>query len=182
MDIFLADTKLNISRGVPAAGLRVRRLVPAQGPPRARPLRPARTTSAAGARAHPRVEREHLRRAYDLVVGFGQATDRPARPRLQGRNRRPAREPDGRARGAPPRPRLRAADPRLAGRAVPVRRSEPAYIDERIPHLSKLMAPTAESVVERARSASSDQRRRGPRSASERRRPGRRRARPRQAG
>ncbi len=60
MDLVCQDTQLNISRGLPEAGLRLRRLVPAQGPARDDLPRQDARRRAADARGNPAVEPGHI--------------------------------------------------------------------------------------------------------------------------
>ena len=95
--------------GVPSSGLRVRRLVPAQGPASHHPPRPAGRRARADPREHPPVQRGPDRPRLPHDRGHRQAPRGAARPRVQAGHGRPAREPDGRARRAPAGTRLRAA-------------------------------------------------------------------------
>src|ERR1044072_8321045 len=123
---------------LPLARVRVRRLVPAQGPARRQLARAAPRPRPAGAREHPALERaaRDRRGAPDRTVQ--EAPARVPRPVVQGRHRRPSREPDPachrcarrqgarrpaarpepghgpRARGEPPLRRGRAAVPARA--------------------------------------------------------------------
>ena len=99
---------------LPAAGLRVRRLVPAQGPARDRLPRAPRRPLGADPRERDRLQRGAPAPRLRPADRGQRAPRRTARPGLQAGHRRPAREPAGRARRAPARPRLRPQHPRRA--------------------------------------------------------------------
>ena len=145
MDIFCADTQAQHLARLPAARLRVRRLVPAEGPARPAARGPARPTSTCRSSTGilPSNERQ-VDRAFDAGRAHRQAGGSAARPGLQGRHRRPAREPAGGARRAAARQGLRPADLRPRGRPLAACiGANRAYIEARIPHLERLLACSA---------------------------------------
>ena len=133
MDIFCEDRTAQHLPRVPAPGVRLRRVVPAQGRafpaahgPGERPRRPA-------ARRGPADERDPDPRGRRPGDRRGVPRRRPARPELQEGHGRPAGEPERRARRATDRQGFRRPDlrpdrqPRAAdGLQPPLRRDETA--------------------------------------------------------
>jgi GDP-mannose 6-dehydrogenase len=148
MDIFLADTKLNISPAYLRPGFAF------GGSCLPKDIRALSHFAGRHDLRLPVLEHilasneEHLRRVYDLVVGFGKR-----RIGLLGLAFKSGTDDLRES------PMVELAE-RLLGRGFELlihdsqvslsqlAGANRAYIDERIPHLSKLMAPTAESVIE----------------------------------
>jgi GDP-mannose 6-dehydrogenase len=148
MDIFLADTKLNVSSAYLRPGFAF------GGSCLPKDLRALSHFAGRHDLRLPVLEHilpsndEHLRRVYDLVVGFGKR-----RIGLLGLAFKSGTDDLRES------PMVELAE-RLLGRGFELMIHDSqvalsqlaganrAYIDERIPHLSKLMAPTAELVIE----------------------------------
>ena len=104
MDIFLPGHQAQHLAGLPAAGLRLRRLLPAQGRARAQPTRRRRLDLELPLlNAIMPSNTQHIDRALQTGARPERRNGRRSRPELQGRHRRPAREPGGRAGRTPAR-------------------------------------------------------------------------------
>ena len=98
MDLVCQDHAAQHLARLPQARLRVRRLVPAQGPARDDvPRQDARRRAADARRASCASNRVHIDHAIAKVLATGKRRDRHDRPVVQDRHRRPAREPAGAA-------------------------------------------------------------------------------------
>ena len=142
--------------GLPAARVRLRRLVPAQGPALPAAPGPDRTTSTC--RCWPGrccTNELVVRDVVDRVIAQPARGPSPARAELQDRHRRPAREPERRAGRAADRQGLRGPhlrpdhQPRAAGRGEPAARRGPAAAPQpaarRAPPRRRWRAPTSRS-------------------------------------
>ena len=96
MDLVCQDTPAQHLAGLSEAGLRLRRLVPAEGPARDDASRQDARRRTADARRHPVVQPAHIDHAIAKVMAIGQPQDRHDRAVVQDRHRRSAREPAGR--------------------------------------------------------------------------------------
>ena len=134
---------------LPEAGLRIRRIVPAEGRARAAVPRERGGRRAAGDLADPAEQPAADPARARPGARDRQEEGRPARVQLQGRHRRSAREPDRHPRrGAARQGTARSGSTTGTSRIAKLVGANKEYIEQQIPHLSSLLCDTIEEVID----------------------------------
>ena len=144
MDVFLSDTKLNVSPAYLTPRVRLRRFLPSEGRPRARVRRTASRCVGPHPRAHTFIQRHANPSRRRCGYRHRRAQDRAVRSLVQGRHGRPPGEPAGRTGRAAYRQGVRPSHLRRECDRVAPPRCQPG--------VHRANAPTPRGVADAARS------------------------------